>query len=136
MICNVRVYDGKHTRYGHKHRRYVRVNGNIMEIRTDELNGHGMDGQRMSDGTEDARPKRLCTPFPLLQYQDLFKDIWPAEVEVSKPMGINRSAQTSWKPKLRAERIEHLAKIYKIFSGLKRLTWATRIKDHQLSIYV
>ncbi|KAG1826422.1 hypothetical protein EV424DRAFT_1345572 [Suillus variegatus] len=31
-----------------------------MRIRTDKPNGHGMDGRRMSDRTEDARPKRSC----------------------------------------------------------------------------
>ncbi|KAG1880671.1 hypothetical protein C8R48DRAFT_668085 [Suillus tomentosus] len=47
-------------RYVHKHRRYVRINGNMMGICTDELNGHGMDGQRMSNGIEDAQLKHLC----------------------------------------------------------------------------
>ncbi|KAG1901094.1 uncharacterized protein F5891DRAFT_979660 [Suillus fuscotomentosus] len=45
------TYNGK---YGHKRRRYVRINGNKSGICTDEPNGHGMDGQRTSDGTEDA----------------------------------------------------------------------------------
>ncbi|KAG1888022.1 uncharacterized protein F5891DRAFT_987882 [Suillus fuscotomentosus] len=68
------------TEYGNKHWKYVRINGNKSGIRTNKPNGHGMDGRRMSNGTEDAH-----TDVSLQAHRDISLYTGTQEqVEVSK----------------------------------------------------